>query len=297
MSLNTLDVKLTPRTGIEPYNVEVNNSTLKILALILEFKLATSCHLSRFMAQKDKNVYLYLKVRRMWRSGLLESFKVYPGARMGMPVFYMLSEKGLKLLSERGLHQLYRLKIYPEAKTLLDWGLFKHEAQIVELASLESLNKAANLDITFKGEISSKSLDYMSNKHIEVLTPDYTVVYKTGETEHNIYTEFERTRKSNEAILKKIQRYFNFLSPQDRHKHILRIVFQTSDMEQAFWLNIFTNRPTLLKLSIVTTHLPLIAGYKDFLQPIYASESTVRLSKEGRLKAEVLQRIKLFDFL
>lgn len=297
MNLNTLDVKLTPRKGIDSYNLEVNDSTLKILALILEFKLATSRHLSRFMSKKDQDKYFYLKLRRMWRSGLMESFKVYSDSRSGVPVFYILSKKGLKLLSEYGLQELHSLKTYPEATTLLDWGLFKHEAQIVELASLESLNKATNLDISFKGEISSRSLDYMSNKHIEVLTPDYTVVYKTAGVEHNIYTEFERTRKSNEAVLNKIQRYFNFLSPEDRQKHVLRLVFQKADMEQAFWLNIFTHRPTLLRLNIVTTYLSLIAGYRDFLQPVYASESTVRLNKAGQLKAEVSNRIKLFNFL
>jgi hypothetical protein len=231
----------------------------------------------------------------MWRAKLLESFKVLSGSSMSL--FYMLSKKGLKLLVESRRYEPRHLKNYPTAKTLLSWGLFKHEAEIVELASLESLNKSANLDINFKGEDSSQLQDFRDNKQIEALTPDYTVTYKTNQVENKVYTEFERTRKSNEALLNKIQRYLDFSAPQDLQKHTLRLVFQTLGMERSFWLNIFLNRPSLLKLNILTTNLNLISGAKQFLEPIYASESTVKLNKDGPLKVEVSQRVKLFNFL
>jgi hypothetical protein len=297
MSSNTFDVKLTTRTESAPYNLDINQSTLEVLDIILEFKLATGWHLSRFMAQKDKDNYIYAKLRRIWQAGLLESFKVFTGeSRFGMPLYYVLSKKGLGALARYGLYEPEHLKNYPKLKTLLSWGL-KHEAEIVELASKESLNKSDSLDITFKGEASSKSLDYISDKHVEVLTPDYTVVYKFAQVNQTVCTEFERTYKSHEAMLGKLQRYFNFISQEENHKYILRLIFQTPGMETAFWLNIFTNRPALLRLNIVTTHLKLISEAKQFLQPVYASENTVNLNKISHLKAEIPYRIKLFNFL
>jgi hypothetical protein len=297
MYLNTIDVKLTPRIGIDSYNLEVNSSTLEILALILEFKLASACHITRFLTGKDQSRYMYKKLRRMWQAGLLESFKVFSGSIAGYSVFYMLSKKGLALLQKHGLCEFSRLKNYPEAKVLLSWGLFKHEAQIVELASLESQNKSENFSLSFQGEASSLSLDFKNNKSIEGLTPDYTVVYKSAQAEQKVYTEFERTRKSNIALLNKIQRYLDFLSADELQKIMLRLVFQTVGMEQSFWLNIFTNRPTLLRLNIVTTHLDLISGRQEFISPIYASESTAKLTKLGQLRVDLSQRIKLLPFI
>ncbi len=295
MYLNTIDVKLTPRKDIGSYNVDLNESTLEILILILEFKLASSCHISRFVSQKERGRYIYTKLRRMWQAKLLESFKVFSGS--SFTLFYMLSKKSLKILAESGQCEPYRLKNYPTAKTLLSWGLFKHEAQIVELASLESLNKSTNLNISFKGEDNSQLEDFRDDRQIEALTPDYTVTYKNNQSEYKVYTEFERTRKSNESLLNKIQRYLDFSNPQDFQKHTLRLVFQTLSMERSLWLNIFLNRPSLLKLNILTTNLDFIFGAKQFMEPIYASESTVKLNKDGLLKAEISQRIKLFNFL
>ena len=294
MYLNTLDVILTPRINVESYNVEINDSTLEILSLILEFKLATGWHLSRFLSQKDKDNYVYAKLHRMWRADLLESFKIFKGSRLGMPLYYMLSKQGLGLLADHGVCEPRRLKTYPKAKDLLSWSLFKHEAQIVELASLEILNKSPDLNISFKGEAGSQSLDYINDKHIEALTPDYTAIYEINFQKHRCYTEFERTFKSKAAILKKIARYH---TPESLKNITLRLIFQTPGMEQNFWLNIFTNKPSLLRLKIVTTHLSLISNYKQFLEPMYASEDTVKLTKEGQLQADVSQRIKLFNFL
>lgn len=297
MLLNTLDVKLTPRTNIKPYRVKINPATLKILTLLFEFKLATSWQMSRFLSQTNMSRYVYTKLRRMWQARLLESLKVFSGSVAGVPLYYMLSKKALAILADQGLYEIQDLKTYPKAKTLLSWGLFKHEAQIVELASLESLNKSKALDISFKGEFSSQSQDFMDDKTIEALTPDYTVIYKTGGDKYLIYTEFERTRKSDEALLNKIQRYLKFLSQQDPKKHIIRLIFQTPKMEQSFWLNIILNKPGLLKLNIVTSNLELTSGHKQFLQPIYAAESTVKLTKSGKLGADMSQRIKLLPFL
>lgn len=132
----------------------------------------------------------------MWQAGLLESFKVHSESLLGFPVYYMLSKRGLKVLAEQGIHPPNLLSSYPSPKTLLSPHLFKHESQGVELASKEVQNKTKDLDISFKGETSSQGQDYKSDKTIEALTPDYTVVYKTGREKKIVHTEFERTAKS-----------------------------------------------------------------------------------------------------
>jgi hypothetical protein len=295
MHSNTVDVKLSDRTNVAPYKLGITEATLKILTLILEFKLASSCHIARFITGRDQTKYIYRKLRFIWRAGLLESFKVLSGDTYSL--YYMLSKRGLAILLENGLCEQQQIKNYPKPKTLLSWGLFKHEAQVVELASLESVNRSANLNIAFKGEDNSQGQDYINDKRIEALTPDYTVFYKTGQAEYKVYTEFERTKKANEILLNKIQRYFNFLTPENFKTTTLRLIFQTLNMERLFWLNIFMNRPSLLKLNIVTTNLDLVSTAKHFLTPVYASESSIKLTKDVQLKVEIPQRIKLFNFL
>ncbi len=297
MYLNTLDVSLNPRTEVDSYNLKINESALDILGLVLEFKVATSWHISRFLTQKDQSKYIYTKLRRMWKAGLLESFKVYSGSLAGIPVFYMLSKTGLKILEEQGKYDPELLRIYPHAKSLLSWGLFKHEAQVVELASIEIKNKSSNLSILLKGEIVSQGRELLSNKNIEVLTPDYTVLYTLGQNTYCIYSEFERTVKSKEAMLKKLERYISYLNSEQRKAVTLRLIFQTPNMEQSFWVNILSNQPSLLqKLRIVTTNLSLLESHTQFLEPVYLSEASIRL--KGRpFKIGGSERIKLFSFL
>lgn len=293
--LNTLDVKLTPRDKTSNYNVQINDPTIDILSLIFEFKIATSWHLARFSTGKDQSTYLYLKLRRMWQAQLLESFKIFTGSAAGMPVYYMLAKKGLKILEETGKYSPSQIKNYPKAKTLLSWNLFKHEAQVVELASLEAKNNSKTLKISFKGEDTSQKHELLSDKNIEALTPDYTVYYTFPQANRLVLSEFERTIKSKEAVLKKIERYQRYLTPEQRADTTIRIIFQTEGMEQAFWLNLYLNKPTLLEsLKIYSTNLSLIKAFDDFLEPIYASAKTVTLSKPGRLKVDTSKRTKLF---
>ncbi len=297
MYLNTIDVKLTARTELDSYNLKINESTLEVLALVLEFKVATSWHISRFLTGKDRSKYVYTKVRRMWQAGLLESFKVYSGSLAGIPVFYMLSKTGLKILAEQGKYDPSQIHTYPQAKALLSWGLFKHEAQVVELASIEIKNKSESLNITVRGEISSLSRDLMSNKRIEVFTPDYTVYYQFEGKQVCIFSEFERTMKSKEATLKKIERYIRYLDFEERQDKTLRIIFQTPNMEESFWINMITNGSQYLQqLKIITTNLSLIDNHTRFLEAIYLSDRTVKLIKSGTLKVDTTERIKLFSF-
>ncbi len=298
MLLTTSQTTLTPRANVKSYNVQMNEASLDILKLIFEFKIATAWQITRFLKQRDRVKYIYLKLHRMWQAGFLESFKVFTGSRAGMPVYYILSKIGLTALGEHAHYDKFHLKIYPSPKRFLTSGLFKHEAQIVELASMEMLNQSRNLNITFKGEMSSQSYEYRSDKNIEVLTPDYTVFYILGNQTERIYSEFERTNKTNQAMIQKIERYIKFLNPEECKHTTLRLIFQTPGMETSFWLNMVLNKPSFLKhLRILTTHISLLTSSTQFLEPVYASEDQVSLERQGRVIIKISTRIKLFSFL
>jgi hypothetical protein len=298
MLLNTLEVTLTPRTDTDAYRLQVNEAAFDILNLIFEFKVATAWQIARFLGQKEESKYLYLKLRRMWQAGFLESFKIYTGSRAGMPVYYMLSKKALKLLAEQGKYPIFLIKNYPKPKMLFSWGIFRHELQVVELASQEVKNGSTSFSISFKGELSSQIHDARSEKSIEVFTPDYTVFYRMGELDKRIYTEFERTNKSIEAMGRKIERYLFHLDQKAREHTTLRFIFQNSNMEYAFWRNAFLGQaPFLQKLRVLTTNLNLLESHERFLEPIYASEQTAKLTKKSSLDVDLSTRIKLFSFL
>jgi len=276
----------------------MSQSLLDILALIFEFKIAAAWHLARFISQKDKNKYLQLKLRRMWQAGLLESLQIYAGTRLGMPVYYMLSKQGLKTLAEQAHYDKIRLKGYPSPASFISSGLFKHDAQIVELASLEAMNRTEHLNISFTGETGSMTRENRSDKNIEVLTPDYLVDYVFSGLTERVYTEFERTNKSASAMIKKIERYRQYFRPGEEKQKTLRLIFQTPRMEESFWLNILVNKPALLqRLRVVTTNVPLLKTAKQFLEPVYAMENVVTFKREGRLMVEIKGRVKMFSFL
>lgn len=297
MYLNTLDVKLNLRDGSKPKLIELNENTLAILMLIFEFKIATTPHISRFISGVDESKYLYKKLRKIWQSECLESFKIYSGGNISPSVYYMLSKKGLNLLVEKNLISKPQAKNYPKAKTLLDWGLFKHEAQIVELASLETKNNRDGLKIDFLGEVNSQSFDFKDDKNIEALSPDYTVFYQHGGIKQTVFTEFERTKKSHKAMESKIDKYLSFFEGKDFNQKTLRIIFQNQGMEKSFWLNTILNQTQALKLNIVTSYVDLIKDSESFLKEIYANESGADLIKETRLDLQITKRIKLFNFL
>ena len=297
MNFQNQNVKLTPRTPGQNYPLKLNQSALDILSLIFEFKLAAAWHVSRFLTQEEQNKYIYLKLRRMWQAKLLESFKVHSESLLGFPVYYMLSKRGLNILAERGLYSKAELNNYPSPKMLFSPHLFKHESQVVELASKEAQNKTKDLDISFKGELSSQGQDYKSDKTIEALTPDYTVYYTFAGQQHSVYSELERTAKSKLAQMRKVERYLDFLSFEQRQAVTLRIIFQTPGMEQSFWLNALTNLPRLHNIRILTTNVSLLQTPDKFLRDIYSSQQTVKLGRfGGRLTVDTSKRVKLFEF-
>lgn len=293
---NYFNFQLTPRLeGTKPYHLQLNESALRILSLVFEFKMATPCHISRFVRHQDHNKYIYLRLRRMWQLGLLESFKVGTGF-----VYYFLSKRGLNILEDQGLYDPSQLSKYPKGSTLLSHSFFPHESQIVELASMEimNVNKEKGLSINFLGEAVSQGQDYKSDKTIEAFTPDYTVYYKFGEEKHCIYTEFERTPKSKAAMYRKLDRYLYHLSYEQRKDIILRIIFQTPAMEKSFWKEMFLNSyQTLQSLKVLTTNLTLIKDHKDFFKAIYVSEQTLQLTKPNHVEVDISRKRKLFEWM
>jgi len=298
---------LSPRTELSQYHLLFNDSTIKILKLLYEFKLATGWQLCRFMLQQDKNSYIYKKVNLMWQTGLLDSFKVYVHAgRFGNPLYYTLSKQGLDALHEFAHYEPGWLKGYPKPAEMLSLPNFPHEARIVELASQESINqpKDKRFTIDFFGEMMSKGRDYINDKIVEAFSPDYTVIYtftKSGQ-EIRLHTEYERTRKSYRAILDKLNRYHNYFSypnnKDDKKEFVIRFIFQTPGMERGFWLNLILNAPSRSSMKIITTNLALITGSKDFTQTIYANYQAINLVKNPKLNVVIpyAKRLRLVEF-
>jgi len=291
------------------YHIQYNESTIKILSLIFEWKLTTSTHIAKFFGKEDRDKHIYAKLRRMWQGGLLESFKVFEGSYIAMPMYYTLSKQGLKLLQEngRGLYDKQLVRKYPDKETYLSLIFFKHECMVVELASLESQVANERLAIKFRGEAQSSAHDrrYDSNRdyNIEVFTPDYSVQYKIDEHVLPImFTEYERTPKSKANMLRKLERYFLFFRWDERKDYILRIIFETEGMERAFWKVTLTAHDTnstgssVRNLRIITTNLSLITVSKDFLTEIYATRESLTYNRETK-KLEIAVRIKMFRSL
>ncbi len=296
MPISAQRMKMKQRRESDSYNIELNQSTYDILSLIFEFKIASSTHVTRFFYQEDYQRYMYMKLRRMWQAGFLESFR--HGPDLGKPLYYLLSERGLKALEKRGTYDQILIRRYPNTHTILRIDSLEHEKEIVDLASLEA--KIANKDIaiTFKGEISSGAHTFKSDKNIEVFTPDYSARYSYNNQNITVYTEYERTKKSKDAMLRKIERYHLHLDYEEQKTALLRIIFETENMEKTFWLNVLCEKPELLQtLKIFTTHLPLLHASEQFCEPVYATDSTVEFSQGNKLSTDISKRIKLFYFL
>jgi hypothetical protein len=293
-----LNLILTPRSDKDVYVPDLNEATLNILSLIFEFKLATAIHIARFLGQKDVNRYLYTKLHRLWQGGLLESLQLYQGTRLGMPLYYMLSKEGLSVVAKHNHYDKAYLKTYPSPATLISSGIFYHEAEIMELASLESLASTEKIKIAFVGEVGSLIREARSDKRIEILTPDYTVFYTTNDVTETVYTEFERSNKSIGAMMRKIERYDRNLEPSEREHATLRLIFDNERMERSFWLHLLLERSHLARnLRIVTTNLALVQTTEQFLESVYATEDSIKLKRDGRVVAEIGERMKLFEIL
>lgn len=290
------ETKFIPRKATKYYRSILNPSTMQILGLVFEFKLITSWHIARFMVRKDKDRYLQNKLRRMWQAGYLESFKMFTGSYAGIPVYYMLSREGLKILKYYSLNELTG---YPKAEALFSEHSFRHEHQVVELASLEAMNKSKDFNVSFKGEASSLGQDYRDDKTIEAFTPDYTVYYTQGQKTQCIYTEFERTQKSKASMVRKLERYIYYLEYEHRKERIVRFIFQTPAMEKSFWLNLLAKRPDILeRLRIMSTNLSLINQPKDFFKPIYRSRETFKVTRtDNKIQVEIMERMKLVEWV
>ena len=299
MFIPKIKITIAPREDAKAYAVDINQKTLDILFLIFEFKIAAAPHIARLLNQPEQSKYLYLKLRRMWQSGLIESLQVSVGTRQrGMPVYYMLARDGLAALAHHFHYSKTHLKSYPSVASFIASGLFKHEAEIVELASLEAQNRTEKLKILFVGEAASLARQMRSEKRIEAFTPDYTVSYAINGRIELVYTEFERTNKSPAEMLKKIDRYVRHLDLKENQGTTLRIIFESESMEASFWLNILLNKSRLLqRLRVVTTNTAHTATPEQFLQSIYATADTVDLKRDGRLTAVLAKRVKLFEGL
>lgn len=283
----------TPKKG-KP----LSDRYLEILSYIFEFKLATACHLSRFVRHMEYDEHLAAALSVMWRGGYLVRTMAQAGNPVRRHAFYLLARDGLAELRDAGLHPMEHLERYPRAEPFLASANLRHEVAITELSSMESLIAEPGLSLDFSGELSSLGHERKSGYAVEVFTPDYVVRYAAGNKEYPVYTEYERTRKSPEVLVKKMEHYAYRLQRDERGAAVVRCIFETADMEGVFWSALLARMPQLLgQLRVMTTNLGLIEESRDFLMPIYASGTNVRLGDDRRAHIDPAARAKLFPFL
>ena len=122
--------------------------------------------------------------------------------------------------------------------------------------------------------------------------------YAYNGKEFSVYTEYDRTKKSKDAMIKKIDRYLVHLDYEQQKAALLRIIFETEQMEKSFWRHVLCEQPELLQtLKIYTTHVQLLSVSEQFREPVYATEETVEFVQGNKLTADTSKRIKLFYFL
>lgn len=123
-----------------------------------------------------------------------------------------------------------------------------------------------------------------------MFTPDYVVEYRIdGNLKATAFTEYERTPKSKEGLIKKVERYLFHIMWEDRPKYMLRFIFETEAMERAFWKTIIH----AYNLFIVTTNLSLINTWQNFQEAIYATRQKVRLWNQDSVKLEIRDRMRI----
>lgn len=296
--MHNTGITISPRTKSNAYNVRLNQTTFDILSSIFEFKLLIIPQLVRLVTPKRNTAYLYRKLHQMWSAGLVEAYKVQASTSFGTPIYYGLGKRGLALLEQHGKYSPVEIAKYPQTKSLLRLDTFAHDIQVAELASMEMLNATPEFNIALKGETSSLAYDWMSDSNVEVFTPDYTAIYAKEDHRTTVYTEFERTPKSKEALFRKIKRYLLHLEHGERKNIVIRFIFQTPSMERNFWLTMILDSPSLLRsLPLVTTNLTCIADHAGLLAPIYATHESVQLVRRGKVDVDLSRRVKLLPWI
>ncbi len=296
--MHNTGITITPRTTSNAYNVRLNQTTFDILSFLFEFKLLGVRELTRVLQPKRNTKYIYRKLGQMKSAGLIETHQMPRATSFGTPVYYMLEKRGLKLLEEHGKYSRFEIAKYPKTTALLRLDTFAHDIQVGELASLEAINATESLHISMKGEAASLAYDWRSDSNIEVFTPDYTALYEKDGNCITIYTEFERTPKSKQALFRKIKRYLLHLESEARKNCILRFIFQTPAMERNFWLTmVIEGSQYVQSLSLATTNMTLLSDHAQFMSPIYSTDDSMRLVRRGRVEAVLSRRVKLLPWI
>lgn len=267
--LNTAGVVFEKREDEAP-NFVITDYDLKLLKLVNEFRLATTYQLSRFVKQKESNIYLYRRLKTLWLNKVFERFKVYQGSLAGMPYYYVLGSAGINLLKQLPDYDNDKIKGHKHSTRIINWQNFMHNSMLTEIASHEAmLNSQDSVKVMFKGELGSIVYDEDHPKRFELIAPDFMSLYVSGKHGFVIYSEFERTYKANAKKKKKIKNYQDYLEGREG-KHYVRFIFPTEKMELGYWTHLLKNEPSLIKsLNLVSTNLETIQNGESFADKIY----------------------------
>lgn len=301
---NTFQPTLERRPeGVVAPRYRLNESVVQILKLINDFKLLQNMHIARFVSGREKDANLARKLRTLWLDGMVERFKVYSGSIAEMKYYYILSKKGADFLRELGKYEDTRIqsKKFSKGKEI-NWNLFGHDSWVADLASFESLLRSDELEIDFLGELACVEYEEVAGKVKEALSPDYLTIFTHRGDEYHVYTEFERTHKSHEKKLRKLNAYANFFGKHGLTDTI-RFVFLNEKMEFNFWASLMKKNPAVLVgLNIYSTNLERIQEVEDLKEPVYirVNESNMPLERVGavrRVSRDKYNPVKLFEWM
>lgn len=307
--LNTSHIKFEQRKekDILKSNIRITNSDIELLSYIGEFKVLSNIHICRLKKHVDKRIqFISERLRVLWIMGLIERFRIYTGENANvnnMPLLFVLSEDGAKALVEHKGYTYDQLKYFKYADKLFEWGLFNHEIDTANIASMEACIKDEDFNIELRGEEYNKVTELIHGKIKEVFTPDYSSCYKfkNNNTIVTIYNEIERGYKTFSIKTEKLERYYDHLQKTNRLSSPIRLFFINENIEASFWKTIILDKGLKIRqLNIYTTNFQLIKGSESFLDKIYFKIQSVNVDRSSNGVVEINKqkstRVKL-EFL
>ncbi|MCA9308177.1 replication-relaxation family protein [candidate division WWE3 bacterium] len=265
--LNTAGVSFEQRKGNKP-KIVLTESDWKMMQIVNEFRLATVPQITRLLKHNEQTIYTYRRMHALWLNGYFERFKVYAGSIAGMPNYYVLGKEGVAVLRGSSEYDSVIVKGHSRSRKIINWQSFQHNCMLTEIASTEALINDSSLSVMFRGELGSVELDE-SNNRVKLISPDFTSLYQTKNTEFILYTEFERSYKENDYKVKKLNTYKKYLG-EDTYGVFIRFIFPTETMELGFWVHTLKNHTKLLKsLPILSTNLEMLTNPQSFKENIY----------------------------
>ena len=285
---NSIDIKLEKRPEVISKTIKPTQQNLRILYFIFDFHTLTATQLARFTQKKiEPTRQLYRILRKMWLADIVDRIPILLEYNSNPEKFYCISKNGINYLIEHLTKEYQHIKVsqIKHSRSYIRMTFMKHVYGVAEIASLEKLamNFQKNIEIKFMGSLTTKEHRTLNKKRVEVISPDFFSQYKTENKIIQIFTEYERSIKSKQYKIKKIEHYYEFLKKKN-FTQTLRFVFPTHTLEKNFWTYFIRVKPEYFNyINTISTNLEILKEPKNFFENIYLKvhRDTIFLRKQG----------------